>query len=124
MISDWIRVAPSPLSLVCIRHREGDDRTKAALDAINASGEAMLSHTKLHDGQDLMSDVLVADLRLINTAGDVIAEALNFRVKKAGRELLMQSVQEDTSDWYYQLQWAPVPDAAAAGALAPRAVRA
>ena len=46
---DWIRVAPSPLSLVCIRHREGDDRTKAALDAINASGEAMLSHTKLHD---------------------------------------------------------------------------
>ena len=46
---DWIRVAPSPLSLVCIRHRDGDERTKQVLDAINASGEAMLSHTKLHD---------------------------------------------------------------------------
>ena len=46
---DWVRVAPSPLSLVCIRHKDGDDRTRAALEAINASGEAMLSHTKLHD---------------------------------------------------------------------------
>ncbi len=27
----------------------GDERTKHALDEINASGEAMLSHTKLHD---------------------------------------------------------------------------
>ena len=46
---DWVRVAPSPLSLVCIRHQDGDERTKSTLEAINASGEAMLSHTKLHD---------------------------------------------------------------------------
>ena len=45
---DWIRVAPSPLSLVCIRHREGDEKTQAILEAVNASGEAMLSHTRLH----------------------------------------------------------------------------
>ncbi len=45
---DWIRVAPSPLSLVCIRHKDGDQRTKSVLETINASGEAMLSHTKLH----------------------------------------------------------------------------
>ena len=31
------------------RHRDGDERTKQILDAINASGDAMLSHTKLHD---------------------------------------------------------------------------
>ena len=47
---DWIRCAPSPISLVCIRHRDGDERTRSVLEAINASGEAMLSHTKL-DGQ-------------------------------------------------------------------------
>jgi acyl transferase domain-containing protein len=70
-----------------------------------SAGQDLWCHTKLHDGQDLLSDVLVADLRLINTEGDVIAEALNFRVKKAGRELLMQSVQEDLSDWYYEMQW-------------------
>ena len=46
---DWVRVAPSPLSLVCIRHQDGDERTRAVLEAINSSGEAMLSHTKLHD---------------------------------------------------------------------------
>jgi aromatic-L-amino-acid decarboxylase len=46
---DWIRCAPSPISLVCIRHRDGDQRTQAVLEAINASGEALLSHTKFDD---------------------------------------------------------------------------
>ncbi|MDG2022221.1 MAG: pyridoxal-dependent decarboxylase [Phycisphaerales bacterium] len=46
---DWIRCAPSPLSLICIRHRDGDERTQAVLEAINASGEALLSHTKFDD---------------------------------------------------------------------------
>ena len=43
-----------------------------------------------------------------------MAEALNFRVKKAGRELLAQSLQEDLSDWYYDASWTeaaePTPD--------------
>ncbi|HEY2044851.1 MAG TPA: pyridoxal-dependent decarboxylase [Jatrophihabitans sp.] len=43
-------VAPHPLSLVTFRLRAGDAATKSAMDAINASGSAYLTHT-LVNGQ-------------------------------------------------------------------------
>jgi aromatic-L-amino-acid decarboxylase len=39
--------APVPLSLVCFRHRAGNDFNRRLLAAINASGQAFLSHTVL-----------------------------------------------------------------------------
>ncbi|HMN96248.1 MAG TPA: pyridoxal-dependent decarboxylase [Phycisphaerales bacterium] len=42
--------APPSLALVCFRHRAGDERTQSLLDAVNDSGVAYLSHTKL-DGR-------------------------------------------------------------------------
>ena len=44
------RAAPTPLSLVCFRHRGGDEVNQRILDRINASGQAFLSHTRL-DGR-------------------------------------------------------------------------
>ncbi len=41
--------APVPLNLVCFRHVDGDDASRAIMDRVNASGEAYLSHTKLDD---------------------------------------------------------------------------
>lgn len=38
-------VVPRSLSLVCFRHRGGDAATRAVLERVNASGEALLSHT-------------------------------------------------------------------------------
>jgi len=43
------RVAPTDLSLVCFAHRDGDDASAALLDAINATGEAFLTHTRLRE---------------------------------------------------------------------------
>jgi aromatic-L-amino-acid decarboxylase len=58
MFAEWVdasdrfeRVAPVPFSVVCFRLRGADDETHARLlDAVNASGEVFLSHTKL-DGR-------------------------------------------------------------------------
>jgi aromatic-L-amino-acid/L-tryptophan decarboxylase len=47
---DWEIAAPVPLNLVCFRHRGGDASNQRILDAVNASGEAYLTHTKL-DGK-------------------------------------------------------------------------
>ena len=46
------RVAPVPFSVVCFRLRDdgADERHARMLDAVNASGEVFLSHTKL-DGR-------------------------------------------------------------------------
>ena len=52
--SDWERLAPVPFSTVCFRHlpadaRDPDAHNAALIDAVNASGRAFLSHTKLND---------------------------------------------------------------------------
>ncbi|MBA2529101.1 MAG: aspartate aminotransferase family protein [Euzebyales bacterium] len=44
---DWELAAPVPLNLVCLRHRAGDEVSQAAMEAVNASGRAYLTHTRL-----------------------------------------------------------------------------
>ena len=53
---DWIVTAPVPFSLVCFRYAptgmsdvECDARNEAIMHAVNETGDAFLSHTKLHD---------------------------------------------------------------------------
>jgi aromatic-L-amino-acid decarboxylase len=41
--------APLSLALVCLRHVDGDEATEALHAAVNATGEAFLTHTKLDD---------------------------------------------------------------------------
>jgi len=45
--ADFERCAPTPFSVVCFRHKSGDDENRALLDRVNASGEVFLSHTVL-----------------------------------------------------------------------------
>ncbi len=44
---DFELCAPVPFSLVCFRHRAGDDVNRQLLDRVNVSGQAFLSHTVL-----------------------------------------------------------------------------
>lgn len=53
-LEEWIRAdgdfevsAPRHLSLVCFRHRGGDEVNRRILDAVNGSGQAFLTHTRL-----------------------------------------------------------------------------
>ena len=53
--ADWVRndehfelAAPSPLSLVCFRHKGGDAANQAIMDRLNRSGDLFLTHTKLN----------------------------------------------------------------------------
>jgi aromatic-L-amino-acid/L-tryptophan decarboxylase len=41
--------APHPLNLVCFRHVDGDAATEALLEALNATGRVLLTHTRLDD---------------------------------------------------------------------------
>jgi aromatic-L-amino-acid decarboxylase len=76
--------APSPLSLVCFRARfpgtspeEADRRNEALLDAVNASGEAYLSHTKLRGRTTLRLAIgnIRTEERHVRRAWDLLREA-------------------------------------------------
>jgi aromatic-L-amino-acid decarboxylase len=41
--------APVPLNLVCFRHKGGEAETQRMLDELNATGEVLLTHTRLDD---------------------------------------------------------------------------
>jgi aromatic-L-amino-acid decarboxylase len=43
------RLAPTDLSLVCFAHKDGDEASERVLRAVNASGKAFLTHTRLAD---------------------------------------------------------------------------
>ncbi|GAA3864276.1 pyridoxal-dependent decarboxylase [Saccharothrix violaceirubra] len=42
---NWSLVTPRSLALLVIAHRDGDETTRRAMDAVNASGRAYLTHT-------------------------------------------------------------------------------
>jgi aromatic-L-amino-acid decarboxylase len=55
--ASWVRsdgrfelAAPTPLNLVCFRHKSGDEANQAIMDRLNRSGDLFLTHTKL-DGK-------------------------------------------------------------------------
>jgi aromatic-L-amino-acid decarboxylase len=54
--ASWVRAdecfelaAPTPLNLVCFRHRGGDSANQRIMDRLNSSGEMYLTHTRLND---------------------------------------------------------------------------
>ena len=54
-LSEWIEadpdfeiVAPTPLNLVCFRHRSSDELNERIMDEVNGSGEIFLTHTRLN----------------------------------------------------------------------------
>jgi aromatic-L-amino-acid/L-tryptophan decarboxylase len=54
--ADWVRkddrfeiAAPTPLNLVCFRHKGGDEVNQRLMERLNASGDLYLTHTRLDD---------------------------------------------------------------------------
>lgn len=44
----YVRVAPTPLNVVTLAHTAGDEATQRVLDSVNDSGNAFLTHTRVH----------------------------------------------------------------------------
>ena len=65
-------------------------------------------HTVLQgeDGTDFLTqDTIRAMMCVMGEDGKVYAEAINFTVKRAGKELLMASLKEDLSSYCYDVEW-------------------
>ena len=86
---EWEILAPHPLSVVCFRHAPAglygaalDDHNTALVDAVNASGEAFLSTTRLHGG--VVVRVAIGNER--TTQGDIDAVWALLRKQAALRQ--------------------------------------
>ncbi|QSJ15493.1 type I polyketide synthase [Nostoc sp. UHCC 0702] len=53
--------------------------------------------------------VLVADLTLFDDSGAVIAEVEGLAIRQASRKALLRSLQQDVSQWLYQIAWQAQP---------------
>ncbi len=74
---DFELAAPTPLNLVCFRHRAGDDATRHVLDTVNASGRIFLTHAKLHGHMVLRLSVGQehTDRQHVEQAWDILRDA-------------------------------------------------
>jgi aromatic-L-amino-acid/L-tryptophan decarboxylase len=73
---DFELAAPVPLSLVCFRHKDGDDANRALLERLNQSGTIYLTHTVL-DGRYTLRLAIGATLteeRHVAAAWEMIRE--------------------------------------------------
>jgi aromatic-L-amino-acid decarboxylase len=73
------RVAPVPFSVVCFRYKGSDEENRALLDAVNATGEAFLSHTMLHE-----QVVLRVAIGNLGTTWEDVARVWELVQEKAG----------------------------------------
>ena len=69
--------APAPLSLVCLRHRDGDDATQALMEAVNADGGVFLTHTVLDGRYTLRVSIgtLATERRHVDRLWELIDDA-------------------------------------------------
>ena len=80
--SNFERLAPVPLSVVCFRATTGGDDSDAfnqrLLDAVNATGEVFLSHTKLHGSYALRLAIghIRTEERHVRRAWEILNEQL------------------------------------------------
>jgi len=75
--NDFELAAPTPLNLVCFRHRGGDDASRRIMDSVNASGRLFLTHTKL-DGRLILRVAIggtYTERRHVQRAWDAIRAA-------------------------------------------------
>jgi len=78
-------------------------------DADGNGDGGLWCHTRIRPEELAAGEGLVADTRLFDGSGRVIAEIRGFEGRKASRRVLLQSLRKNLDDWLYELAWPAVP---------------
>ena len=65
------------------------------------------SHVQMRQVLGSNQQTLTADLHLFDVTGDVVAQVEGLSVKRASREALVPCLQQDLSNWLYEIVWQP-----------------
>ena len=72
-----------------------------------AHGSQLWCHVRLRDKESRSGQRLIADVELFDDSGRVIAEIEGLEGRKADRNALFRSLENDFSDWLYREEWQP-----------------
>ena len=74
-------------------------------------------HTRIRRDGNSAEGAVIADMRLFDASGQLVAEVTGFEGRKASRRLLLRSLRGTLNDALYELAW--LPSSAEARSLAP-----
>ncbi|HLF25325.1 MAG TPA: SDR family NAD(P)-dependent oxidoreductase [Anaerolineae bacterium] len=76
-------------------------------------GAQVWSHVTLRHDNGSNNETLVADVRVLDEAGQIVAELIGLRLKRADRDSLQRLAPapraRDFADWLYTVEWKPKP---------------
>ncbi|NWG15756.1 MAG: SDR family NAD(P)-dependent oxidoreductase [Chloroflexi bacterium] len=65
-------------------------------------------HAQLQSRPDGQRETFGGDVRVLDDGGQVIAEILGMRFKRAGQDILLSLAQSQVDDWLYEVDWLPL----------------
>src|SRR5262249_32484338 len=74
-------------------------------------GQAVWCYARLRD-EEVAQQSLRGDLRLYDDSGQVLIDMRGFEARRARRDVVQRGLMSTSRDWFYTLQWRPVPPSA------------
>ncbi|WP_226594860.1 polyketide synthase dehydratase domain-containing protein, partial [Microseira wollei] len=62
-------------------------------------------HARRRQSENSNDDELIADIKLFDASGQLIAQINGLSARKATRELLLHSLYQDVAEWLYEIDW-------------------
>ena len=87
------------------------------LRLLRPPSSALVCVLDVHEQED--EAILAADLRLVEPAGELVAEARGLRFQQVERAALRTALSTSLDDWLYEVDWEPVPRFGEAGSALP-----
>jgi 8-amino-7-oxononanoate synthase len=68
---------------------------------------AVWSHVRITSGPPVSRKSVVAEIRLLDAQGGLVAEIDGLELRRVRREILMRQMQRNVEEWLYRLDWRP-----------------
>jgi len=103
------------------RAEPGDAYMPISLQAFRLhrpAGGSLWSHAVIREGDAVGRETLLADVRLLNDDGRVVAAIPGMQLKRTDPEALARATEPAFDDWLYEVEWREHPRAGLAPAVA------
>ncbi len=102
----------SCLQLTSIFFSENDTFVPFAIESFEfyqrPQSQQLWCHAVQRQLENSQPDKLLADIKLFDTHGQLIADIKGLEAKKVTRQLLLHSLEQDVADWFYEIEWQAV----------------